>query len=218
MSGRSRASGRAVSRCGHNICAWSLGKKILTAKTFKYADGDREYQRYEGIMAWHPEKKSLYEISFAFDGSMGEVLIESKDADTLHIGWTQLRPDQPSRVRQVIKFLDADRYQWIVSVKEGDAWKQIMDATWKRKKPPAPQEEGRDVRPAPSFRGRGEYVRALSFPGSAWDRIDREALPRQSRARQSLEDTGFPGGEAWEPEWKTFFFALNSLMYFSGSR
>ena len=42
------------------VYEWSLGKRILTAKTF-VMNGDKEYQRYEGILAWHPEKKSLYE-------------------------------------------------------------------------------------------------------------------------------------------------------------
>src|SRR5579862_6490985 len=56
------------------VYEWGLGKKIMTAKTF-VGDGDKEYQRYEGIMAWHPEKKSLFQISFAFDGAVTEVLM-----------------------------------------------------------------------------------------------------------------------------------------------
>jgi hypothetical protein len=114
------------------VYEWGLGKKILQAKTF-VRDGDKEYQRYESVMTWHPEKKSLYEISFAFDGAISEYLIESKDENTLHIGWTAIDTDKPSKVRQVIKFLDKDRFQWTVSVKDGDDWKQIIDATWKRK-------------------------------------------------------------------------------------
>ena len=91
-----------------SIYTWGLGKKILKAQTF-VMDGQREYQRYEGVLAWHPEKKSLFEISFAFDGSLSEVLIESKDRDTLLIGWQPFHPDRPSKVRQTLKFLDQDR-------------------------------------------------------------------------------------------------------------
>ena len=40
-----------------------------------------ESERYDAVMAWHPEKKSLYEITFAYDGSISEVLMESKDKD-----------------------------------------------------------------------------------------------------------------------------------------
>src|SRR5579871_5442608 len=64
------------------VYAWGLGKKILKAQTW-VRDGDREYQRYESVLTWHPEKKSLYEITFAFDGSISEVLMASKDQDTL---------------------------------------------------------------------------------------------------------------------------------------
>jgi hypothetical protein len=42
------------------VYEWGLGKKIMRAQTF-VMNGDKEYQRYEGILAWHPEKKSLYE-------------------------------------------------------------------------------------------------------------------------------------------------------------
>jgi hypothetical protein len=116
-----------------SVYDWGLGKKILKAKTF-VRDGKKEYQRYEAVLAWHPEKKSLYEISFAFDGSISEFLIESKDKDTLHIGWVPYSPNKPAKVRQVIKFLDNDRFQWIVLIQDGKDWKQLIDATWKRKK------------------------------------------------------------------------------------
>ena len=115
-----------------SVMTWSLGKKIMTSKTF-VKDGDREYQRYEGVMAWHPDKKSLYQVNFAFDGSISEVLIEVKDKDTLHVGWVPFHEGKPSPVRQVLRFLDNDRFQWTVSVRDGDGWKQLIDATWKRK-------------------------------------------------------------------------------------
>jgi len=113
------------------VYTWGLGKKIMVAKTF-VKDGTKEYQRYEGIMAWHPEKKSLFQISFAFDGSLTEVLMEQKDKDTLHIGWTPFTEGKPSMVRQTIRFLDGDRFQWVVAIREGEGWKQLIDATWRR--------------------------------------------------------------------------------------
>jgi hypothetical protein len=104
----------------------------MRAQTF-VKDGDREYQRYESVLAWHPEKKSLYEITFAFDGAINEILIDSQDKDTLHLGWTPYRSDKPAPVRQVIQFLDRDRFRWTVTLKDGEGWKQIIDATWKRR-------------------------------------------------------------------------------------
>src|SRR5258708_1883947 len=121
------------------VYAWGLNKKIMKSQTY-VKNGDKEYQRYESIMAWHPEKKSLYEISFVFDGEMHEVLIDVKDKDTLYIGWTPFHDSQgasgkpsPGSARQVLKFLDDDHFQWVVTYKDGSEWKQLIDATWVRK-------------------------------------------------------------------------------------
>jgi hypothetical protein len=114
------------------IYEWGLGKKILKAKTF-VTDGEKEYQRYEAILAWHPEKKSLFHISFAFDGGLSEYLIENKDKDTFLIGWIPFAESKPANVRQTIRFLDNDRFQWVVSIRDGEGWKQLIDASWKRK-------------------------------------------------------------------------------------
>jgi hypothetical protein len=113
------------------VYEWGLGKKILRAKTF-VRNGDKEYQRYEGVMAWHPKKKCLYEISFAYDGNITEVVIEPKDQDTLLIGYTPFDADQPG-VRQILKFKDNDHFIWTVQLKQGDEWKQLIEATWERK-------------------------------------------------------------------------------------
>jgi hypothetical protein len=115
------------------VYEWGLGKKILIAKTFVTGAG-KEYQRYESIMAWHPKKKSLYEITFAFDGSIKEVLIEPKHRNTLHIGYTPFHSDQPENLRQIIKFTDHDHFVWTVTLKQGEEWKQLIEATWERKK------------------------------------------------------------------------------------
>jgi hypothetical protein len=120
---------------GRSVYEMGLSNKILRAKSF-VRDGEKEYQRYESVFAWHPDKKSLYGITFAFDGAISEYLIEGKDENTFQIGWTAVSADKPPKLRQVIKFLDKDHFQWVVSVKDGDEWKQIIDATWKRKAKP----------------------------------------------------------------------------------
>jgi hypothetical protein len=113
------------------VYQWGLGKKIIHAKTF-VMNGDKEYQRYESIMAWHPEKKSLYEITFGFDGHIGEVLLEPKK-DGIYIGYTPFHPDRPDKVRQIIRFKDNDHFDWTVTLKMGDEWKPLIEATWVRK-------------------------------------------------------------------------------------
>ena len=114
------------------VYEWGLGKKILKAKTF-VMNGDKEYQRYESIMAWHPKKNCLYEITFAYDGNISEVVLEPKDEDTLHIGYTPFHADQAQNVRQILKFKDNDHFVWTVTMKQGDEWKQLIEATWVRK-------------------------------------------------------------------------------------
>jgi hypothetical protein len=113
------------------VYEWGLGKKILKAQTF-VRNGDREYQRYESILAWHPERKCLFEITFAYDGAYTEVLVEAVDRDTLHIGWTPYHAGKPSKVRQTLQFLDDDHFRWVVQAQDGGQWKQLIDATWKR--------------------------------------------------------------------------------------
>lgn len=116
-----------------SIYALSLGKAIMRTQTF-VKNGASEYQRYEGIFAWHPKKKSLFHISFAYNGEISETLVESKDKDTLLLGWSPFQEGVPSNVRQTITFTDADTFLWKVELKGDDGWKTLMNGTWHRKK------------------------------------------------------------------------------------
>jgi hypothetical protein len=115
------------------VYQWGLDKKLLIAKTF-VTDMDKEYQRYESIFTWHPGRKSLYEITFSFDGSISEVLIETKEKDTLHIGYTPFHADKAQPIRQTIRFTDNDHFVWVVQMQKGTEWMQLIEATWVRKK------------------------------------------------------------------------------------
>jgi hypothetical protein len=114
-----------------SVYEWGVGKQIITAKTF-VMNGDKEYQRYEGVLAWHPRKKSLVEFSFAYNGDLSELMVEAKDKDTIYIGWTPFAEGQASNVRQILKFKDDNSFVWTVSIKNGDKWQQIMEGTWNR--------------------------------------------------------------------------------------
>ena len=131
-------------RDARTVYEWGLGKKILKAHTF-VRNATTEYQRYESIMAWHPRKKCLYEISFTYNGDISEHVIDVVDAETLHIGFTPFEPvvelpgkASPAGVRQVLKFLDSDHMTWTVTIKKGPEWKQLIHATWVRQ-PASPQ-------------------------------------------------------------------------------
>lgn len=114
------------------VYQWGLGKKILVTKTF-VRDGEKEYQRYEGIFAWHPKKKCLFQTSYAYNGDITEVLIEQADNDTFHIGYKPFRDGEPAKVRQILKITGKDSFVWTVSLQAGDEWKQLIEATWHRK-------------------------------------------------------------------------------------
>lgn len=114
-----------------SVYDWGINNKVITAKTF-VKNKDTEYQRYEGVIGWNLANKKLYEISFAYDGSVSEVIIDVKDQDTLQIGYTPYEKDQPSRVRQTLHFKDKDTFTWTVLLKEGHTWKTLIEADWKR--------------------------------------------------------------------------------------
>jgi hypothetical protein len=115
-----------------SVYEWGIANKIIVAKTY-VMNGDKEYHRYEGIFAWHPKKKSLVQFSFAYNGDLTETVMEIKDKDTVHVGWTPYNPGQPGNVRQVLKFQDDNSFVWTVALKNGDKWDQIMEGTWERK-------------------------------------------------------------------------------------
>ncbi len=115
------------------VYTWGVNKKIVVAKTFVQDPAKGEYQRYEGILAWHPKKKSLYEVSFAYNGDVSEVLIDQADKDTLHFGYRPFNDGDPANVRQVLHFTGNDAFVWTVSLKTETGWNQIIEATWRRK-------------------------------------------------------------------------------------
>jgi hypothetical protein len=115
------------------VYTWGVNKKIIVGKTFVQDPAKGEYQRYEGILAWQPKKKRLYEVSFAYDGSISEVLIELVDKDTLHFGYRPFNEGEPANVRQIIHFTGDDAFVWTVLLKQGEDWTKLIEATWQRK-------------------------------------------------------------------------------------
>jgi hypothetical protein len=117
-----------------NVIDWGIAKKFITAKTFVKNPDGTEYQRYDAVFAFHPKKKCLYQVSFTYKGDINETVIETAGEDTLHIGWKPFDANEPSNVRQIIKFVGKDSYVWTVQVKDGDDWKKLIEGAWTRKK------------------------------------------------------------------------------------
>jgi hypothetical protein len=115
-----------------NVYEWGLGNKIIKSKTFVKSDKG-EYQRYDAVMAWHPKKKQLFIISFAYDGNMTENVIEPKDDGNIFIGFVPFHEGEPTKVRQTIQFKDSDHFTWRVELQGDAGWQELINATWVRK-------------------------------------------------------------------------------------
>jgi hypothetical protein len=113
------------------IFEWGIGSTNIHSRTY-VKKGASEYQRYEGVFAWHPRKKALVQYSFAFDGNLSESVVDVVDADTFHVGWTPWSSDELGKVRQTLKFTSPDSFTWTVVIKKGDKWEQLIEAVWRR--------------------------------------------------------------------------------------
>jgi hypothetical protein len=112
---------------------WGIANQIIKSKTYVTNPAKGQYQRYEGIFAWHPEKKSLVQYSFSFDGHLTETIVEVVDPDTIHVGWKPFESGRDTPIRQVLKFEGKDQFVWTVLMKDKDNWKKLIEATWERK-------------------------------------------------------------------------------------
>jgi hypothetical protein len=113
------------------VYEYGIAKKNIHTRTF-VKNGDSEYQRYEGVFAFHPQKKCLVHYNFAYNGDVTESVVDVVDATTFHVGWTPF-DGKPSNLRQVLRFTDEDSFVWTVFLKKGDGWDQLIEATWHRK-------------------------------------------------------------------------------------
>ncbi len=109
------------------------GKHIRTQTWLPKPDGT-EYQRYQGMMTWHPRKNAFAVYSFAYDGAVTEALATTDDGKTLKIGFEPFEPGAPSPLRQTLRLVSADALEWTVEMNAGGEWKRLIQAEWKRKK------------------------------------------------------------------------------------
>lgn len=114
------------------IYEWSEHHRVIRARTY-VRNGDAEYLRYEAVLGWHPRKRTLFEVSFAYNGELSEYRIEPVGSDTLRIGWAPFDGNETPRVRQTIRLQGKDAFLWTVLLKDGDGWKPLIEATWRRK-------------------------------------------------------------------------------------
>lgn len=117
-----------------NINAWMVGGAHLSDQTF-VGEAGKAYQRYQTIMSYDQKLGCLVSYSFAFDGKVSVVRVDTEDGKTFKFGFTPL-DEHESNVRQTITFDGPDTYRWVVEIRsQENQWTQIMDGTWKRSAP-----------------------------------------------------------------------------------
>lgn len=115
-----------------NTYAWHMNRKHIKCATF-VAGPEGEYQRYDGLLVWHPRKKTLGSYSFAFDGNISEYRAETTDGRTFRFGFSPWDDEDTLSIRQTIEFTGPDVFVWTVEARAGESWKRLIRGEWKRK-------------------------------------------------------------------------------------
>lgn len=118
------------------VYSWGIGKKFIDAETFVINnDTGEEYQRYDAVMGWHPQKQSLFQTSYAYDGSIGSGLFDASTKDVIRIGYTPFEGTEEPKIRQDLTFKGEDVFTWHVMMKNAQGgWDTLIEADWKRVK------------------------------------------------------------------------------------
>lgn len=88
---------------------WGLGGKILKSKTYGAIGENPERLVYEGLYAWHPERKTITFQEVAAYGATNEGTIEP-EGNALHYLWTQYSSDGVTVFKETLLFPDNDHY------------------------------------------------------------------------------------------------------------
>lgn len=108
-----------------------LGGRFVEIRTFT-DDGDGVYERYFTIYAGDPTTGDIKAYGFTFDGTtavVDDVTIEGDVTDAAIIGqWGE----GAAAVRQIIRLVSEDEYNWKVWMGGEGAWELIMDGNYQR--------------------------------------------------------------------------------------
>lgn len=117
----------------HNINSWTLNGSHLAGQTW-IGEGAQKHQRYQSMFSYDAKHDCLVTYSFAVDGAVSAYRAETEDGKTFKFGFAPIAHEETT-VRQTITFTSADEYRWVVEIKNGETWSQIMDGVWKRDEP-----------------------------------------------------------------------------------
>lgn len=112
-----------VIRARH-IYEWGLGGKIIKSKTYGALGDGPEALVYEGLFAWHPEKKAIAFQEVAAYGGTNEGTIEP-EGNALHYFWTQYSSSGATVYKETLLFPDNDHYTSEAHKKTDDGWEKF---------------------------------------------------------------------------------------------
>ncbi len=119
-----------VIRARH-IFDWGLGGTILKSRTYG-AVGERPEQLvYEGMFAWHPEKKAIAFREFSAFGGVNEGTITPEGND-LSFYWADHTKNGTTEYRETLRFPDRDHYHSEAYKKTAEGWEKILDTAFAR--------------------------------------------------------------------------------------
>ena len=120
-----------VIRARH-IYEWGLGGKIIKSKTYGALGDGPEALVYEGLFAWHPEKKKIAFLEVAAYGGTNEGTIEP-EGSALHYVWTQYSSSGATVYKETLLFPDNDHYTSEAHKKTDSGWEKFTtDCSFRR--------------------------------------------------------------------------------------
>ena len=109
-----------------------LGGSFLEITTSAKDENGKVYERYFTIFAYDSASDRLQSYGFTFDGTVTVVEDIELEGDASNAALTSQWGSPESQIRQTIRLVSSDTYNWKVWSGDGQNWELIMDADWQR--------------------------------------------------------------------------------------
>lgn len=110
---------------------WGLEGKTINSRTYLYKDG-KPHLAYESAYFWHPGREKVSFQSHAIWNALYDGTVEMK-GDIMTGLWRAFSKDGEKDYRLTMEFTDENTYNWTVFDQQGDAWKPVKKAVWRRR-------------------------------------------------------------------------------------
>ena len=109
-----------------------LGGKFLEITTSTKDENGKVYELYFTIFAYDSGSDTLQSYGFTSDGTVTVVEDIQVEGEASNAALTSQWGSAESQIRQTIRLVSADAYNWRVWSGDGENWELIMDANWQR--------------------------------------------------------------------------------------